>query len=246
MSINIKDLTKTYKNAESTLVFRKLNLEISKNEFLCIFGISGSGKSTLLNILSNLTDYDSGEIKFKYDNPKIGYVFQQDRLLPWLTVGKNLSLVLNHSNYSQQQKYKLIKEHLELVKLNRHLNKYPGQLSGGERQRVSIARALIWQPQILLLDEPFSHLDEIAASKLRQEIKILHSKIAMTTVFVTHNPLEAIYLADRIVILSKKKKGVANTIKVPHTNGKDNKLYETFIYESKTQKILKSLIKHLN
>lgn len=244
MSIYIKNLTKTYINAESTNVFKRLNLEIAKNEFLCIFGASGCGKTTLLNILSNLTDYDSGEIKFETSNPRIGYVFQQDRLLPWLTIEKNLSLVLQN-NYSEKQKSKLIKGHLKSVKLNNYVNKYPNQLSGGERQRVSLARALLWKPEVLLLDEPFSHLDELTATKLRQEVKFLHSKSKMTTLYVTHNPLEAIFLADRIVILSKKNKGIVNTIEVP-IHGDHKKLYEAFIYKPYTKKILKSLLSYLD
>lgn len=215
MFIKINNLTKNFisENKKNTQVFKNLSLNIKKNEFMCIFGHSGSGKTTLLNIISGLLEYEKGEIIISSLKPKIGYVFQEHRLFPWLTVSKNLLIVLsNTKNLSKKQKFNLVYKYLSLVGLKKRFNSYPDQLSGGEKQRVALARSLIIKPNILLMDEPFSHLDELTAENLRKDIINIHKKFPMTVIFVTHNPREAIFMANKIVILSKKALGVSKII----------------------------------
>ena len=186
MRVNI---TKAYGEKR---VFENLELQFAENEITCILGASGVGKTTLLRILSGLTDY-TGEIE---NLPKkVGYVFQEPRLLPHLTVEQNLLYVGG--------RYALIEELLQKTEMTSHKDKYPKQLSGGEKQRVAFARAFVCEPDLLLMDEPFSSLD--TALKIRQMQAFVHlwEEKKPTTVFVTHDIEEAWALGHRIVLLRK-------------------------------------------
>lgn len=244
VQINADEISKSF-NGELT-IFRKFSLRIRSNECVCFFGPSGCGKTTFLNLLAGLIQPDSGSITFKNDKneiivPTAGYVFQQPRLLPWLTIKKNITIVLGGINSKNSSI--LVKRMLKLVKLPIDGKRYPDEMSGGELQRVALARALIVKPHVLFLDEPFSHLDEVTAAQLRWDLLKVFQKIKITTVFTTHNPLEAIYLADRVVVLSEKKPTVIKRIIDTHMTGRERKdLYRRFIFEKSVKRIMHKLL----
>jgi len=245
VQIEINNLTKSF--GRRFTIFNNFSLTIKANDRVCLFGPSGCGKTTFLNLLAGLSRPDSGDILFTTNpsnliEPRVGYVFQEPRLLPWWTIEKNLSVVLD--NIDPKDSLSSVRRILKLVRLRDHKKKYPNEISGGEQQRVAIARALIIKPHILFLDEPFSHLDEFAAAQLRFDLLKLLEKVKATTVFTTHNPLEAIYLANRIVVLSEKKptsiKRVINT-RFAQQDKKD--LYREFIFEKPIRRIMHELLK---
>lgn len=172
------------------------------NQFTCLFGPSGIGKSTVLNLLSGLLKPDSGEVHVP--DTTIGYVFQDARLLPWCTVKENMEIGLYAANIPKAQRGKMVSSMIERLGLTGFADYYPTQLSGGMRQRVSLGRAFVVDPQLLLLDEPFSGLDEALKLEMRNLLTELISWHPCTTVFVTHDSLEAIYLADRVLLLTEK------------------------------------------
>jgi NitT/TauT family transport system ATP-binding protein len=205
-AIHIENLGKTFETAEGFEdVFSDINIEIEPGEFVCLLGKSGSGKSTMLNIISDVLEPTEGQVRFEYPNAReedvtLGHVFQDPRLLPWNTCVNNIEYVHeNNPDYTDE----IAKEALDLVSLSEHYDKYPTQLSGGQRQRVGIARALSTDPGVLLMDEPFSNLDEITAENLRDELMDLWSNLHKTVFFVTHDMTEAIQLSDRMLMLGQ-------------------------------------------
>ena len=198
----IEDLTKEFDTPQGReVVFEDLNVEIEPGSFVTLIGKSGSGKSTLLNIISDVLEPTSGSVTFESEDggpAEIGHVFQSSRLLPWDTCTRNIELVHeNNSDYTDE----LAHEYLDLVGLADHYDKYPTQLSGGQQQRVGIARALSIDPEILLMDEPFSSLDEITAEQLRGQLIDIWQELNKTVFFVTHDINEAVQLSDRILML---------------------------------------------
>jgi NitT/TauT family transport system ATP-binding protein len=170
--------------------------------FVSVIGPSGCGKSTLLNILAGIETPSSGSVEMLRDGKaaRVGYVFQSPRLLPWLSVIDNLIFV--HADQSSEEKERCA-QFLEMVGLGGVQKSYPGQLSGGMQQRVGIARAFAIEPDILLMDEPFSHLDAITGEALRVELHSIWEKTQKTVIFVTHDVAEAVDLSNRVVILGK-------------------------------------------
>jgi len=202
-SIHVESLTKEFDTQQGhELVFEDVNFDIEPGTFVTLIGKSGSGKSTILNIISDVLEPTSGEVRFETEDGTgevtLGHVFQSPRLLPWNTALENIEYVHeDNPEYSDD----LGKRYLDLVGLADHYDKYPGQLSGGQRQRVGIARALSIDPEILLMDEPFSALDEITAESLRTELMDIWQQLGKTIFFVTHDISEAIELSDRILML---------------------------------------------
>lgn len=190
-----------------------IDLEVASGEFVCIIGPSGCGKTTLLNIMSGLDKEHGGKVR--YDNPSAvtSYMFQESRLLPWLSVRDNLAFVLDGPAAANDA---LIDEWLERVGLSGNARDYPYQLSIGMQQRVAVARAMIVMPDFLFLDEPFSALDELTALRMRTEVLELCEELGATVVLVTHNPLEAAYLADRLVIMSGQPGGIVDIMDLTH------------------------------
>lgn len=201
-TIRVHDLTKIFDTESGEeVVFEAINFDIEPGSFVTMIGRSGSGKSTLLNIISGVLEPTSGRIEFgSADDGEVtlGHVFQSPRLLPWDTCLENIEYVHeNNSDYTDE----LAKEYMDLVGLSEHYHKYPSQLSGGQRQRVGITRALSIDPEILLMDEPFSNLDEITAEELRNELIEIWQDLNKTVFFITHDITEAIQLSDRILML---------------------------------------------
>lgn len=218
--LSVKSVGVTYGDREA---IRNHTFDIRKGEFIAIVGPSGCGKSTMLNVLSGLlpptVGYVSVEDKKLYgpehQDPRLGYVFQAHRLLPWRTVKQNLELVLASTSIPKERWDADIDQMLDILQIKPFKNAWPMKMSGGQRQRVSIARALLVQPSFILMDEPLATLDEVTARTLRQELTTIWERTGQTIIFVTHSLREAVYLADRILILSRGPSSVFLDYKVP-------------------------------
>ena len=206
--IDVSNVTISFEEENQThVILDDVSLNIEKGEFICLLGPSGCGKSTLLNAMAGFLKPTSGEIKIEnqiVQKPSMKYVtiFQNYGLLPWRTVQKNVELGLETKNYSKEKKANIASHYLKMVGLEHAAKKRPAQLSGGMQQRVAIARALAVEPDILFMDEPFGALDAITRMKLQTDILEIAQDTKKTVVFVTHDIEEAIFLADRIVIMS--------------------------------------------
>jgi ABC-type Fe3+/spermidine/putrescine transport system ATPase subunit len=208
MSIILKNI---YKTIGKKTILNNLYLEVKQGEFHVVLGPSGEGKSTLLSIIAGLIKPDKGKIfindQLINDLPpqkrNVGFVFQDYALFPHLTVYENVTYGLRTKKESRRNIAETARQYLELVQLQEHQNKYPSELSGGQKQRVALARALATQPQVLLLDEPLSHLDACQRERLKSELKHIQQKTGITTIYVTHDQAEAMYLADKISVLHK-------------------------------------------
>ncbi|MBX4909485.1 MULTISPECIES: ABC transporter ATP-binding protein [Rhizobium] len=209
--VTIRRLSKSYKlNGKSLQVLKDINLHIRSGESLAIVGASGSGKTTLLRVLAGLEDSDTGEVlvdgkAIRGVGAERAVIFQEPRLLPWLDVLDNVAFGLETRGLTRQQARERARRYVKLVGLQQFEAAYPRQLSGGMAQRVGIARALVVQPEILLLDEPLGALDAMTKIGMQQELARIWRDEDVTTILVTHDLEEAIYLADRILILPREK-----------------------------------------
>jgi len=213
IELDIAITDKCYVNSE-TVVLKNIEFNVKPGEFVAIIGPSGSGKTTLLNMLSGLEDSTGQKILCNAQplndgkEYKLGYVFQQPRLMPWLTVFENLQLVLTNAQTQH------IETLLTQVGLQGKGHYYPKQLSGGMQRRVAIARAFAVNPELILLDEPFNSLDAPTAAKLRLLLVNLCKSCGSSVVFVTHDLSEAIYLADRIIFMSNPPSSIIHQVNV--------------------------------
>lgn len=225
--LRLKNIGKKFQNQHTSLeVLKDINLTVHPGEFVSILGTSGCGKSTLLRLLVGLdTDY-SGEISLggkPVTGPdlKRGIVFQEHRLLPWLTVFDNIAIALKNAAISTAEKKDLVQQHIELVGLKGFEQAWPHQLSGGMSQRVAIARALVNRPEVLLLDEPFGALDAMTRAYLQQELQAIWRKENITMILVTHDVEEAVFLADRIVIMEPNPGRIKRILVGPGAHPRD-------------------------
>ncbi|HEC56976.1 MAG TPA: ABC transporter ATP-binding protein [Candidatus Syntrophoarchaeum butanivorans] len=206
----LRGVTKVFSSEEEEIkALEDITLEVKPNEFLCIIGPSGCGKTTLLRLIAGLDQPSSGEIildgkKVRSTSPDRGMVFQEFSLFPWRTVLKNVTFGLEIKGYDKQEREKIAKEFIELVGLKGFENRYPYELSGGMKQRVAIARALAPNPAVLLMDEPFGSVDAQTRNILQEELLEIWERTKKTILFVTHSVDEAVYLADRIVVMSAR------------------------------------------
>jgi NitT/TauT family transport system ATP-binding protein len=200
-------------------IFSDVSFSIKRGEFVCLLGPSGCGKSTSLRLMGDLIKSDGGTIKVEGKDPSqswqhLAFVFQSPRLLPWRTALENVMLGMELRGIDKSQWRERATQQLELVGLSRDGNKYPRMMSGGEKQRVSLARALAVNPDIVVMDEPFSALDPNTRERMRAEIIDIWRKTGKTIVFVTHDVDEALMLADRILLFSNKPTRVLSAIDV--------------------------------
>ncbi|MNZ69015.1 Bicarbonate transport ATP-binding protein CmpD [compost metagenome] len=208
--IELQNVSMRYSaDQSSTLALQDVSLNITKGEFISLLGPSGCGKTTLLRIIADLLQPSEGTVKVTGGSAKearlsqkYGIVFQNPVLYDWRKVRDNITLPLELMKVSKQARIHKAEELLELVGLTEFADKYPWQLSGGMQQRVAIARALAMEPEILLMDEPFSALDEFSRERLNEELLAIWSKIRSTVVFVTHSIPESVFLSDRVFVLS--------------------------------------------
>lgn len=219
-AIVARGVTKVYttRDGSERVALNGIDLEVTDGEFMCLLGPSGCGKTTLLNVLSGLDAADAGTITIEASaaapaqaSPVLSYMFQEARLLPWLTVSENLAFVLDGPARRNDD---LIRHWLAKVGLSGRERDYPRHLSIGQQQRVAVARALCIRPDVLFMDEPFSSLDELTATMMRGELLDLWTESGATVLFVTHNPVEAAFLADRIVVMAGEPGRIVETTDV--------------------------------
>ncbi|WP_019152528.1 ABC transporter ATP-binding protein [Robertmurraya massiliosenegalensis] len=221
--IELEHVSMRYQTDKSeVLALDNVTVDIRKGEFVSLLGPSGCGKTTLLRIMADLIQPTSGEIKVAGGTAKearlaqkYGIVFQSPVLYDWRKIKNNVSLPLEMMGVDKNERDKRVANLLELVGLSDFKEKYPWQLSGGMQQRVAIARALAIEPEILLMDEPFSALDEFSRERLNEELLSIWSKVKNTVVFVTHSIPEAIFLSDRVFVLSPHPGRLSTVVEIP-------------------------------
>ena len=217
-TLSIQNVNKSFTvDGQKVDVLKDINLEVQEGEFIAIVGHSGCGKSTLLKIIAGIEKNDTGLVTVdgkEVNGPGMdrGMIFQEHRLFPWMSIEKNVQLGLK--GLSKEEKTKLSNQYLELVKLSEFKKAYPSQLSGGMSQRAAIARSLVSQPEVLLLDEPFGALDALTKIELQEELLKIRERFHNTMLMVTHDIEEAVYLADRIVVMSARPGRIKDVIKV--------------------------------
>ena len=199
-----------------TVALASLDLDIRDGEFLSLLGPSGCGKSTALRIVAGLSEPTSGTVTWRDPDARkgIGFVFQEPTLMPWASVFNNVFLPLKLAGESRAAVRARVSETLSRVGLAEFAGAYPRELSGGMRMRVSIARALVTAPRILLMDEPFAALDEITRFKLNDDLVALWRELKMTVVFVTHSVFESVYLSNRIVVMTSRPGRVSSELSI--------------------------------
>lgn len=212
-ALSVKNVSKWFDTSEPNglTVLKDISFDVPRGSVMALVGTSGCGKSTLLNIVSGLIQADRGSVTYSglsvtdhKDWSKITYMFQEDRLLPWRTALDNVAFGLEAGSASKAERLEKAAEMLDLVGLQPFAKSYPHQLSGGMRSRVALARSLVSDPEVLLMDEPFSKLDPSIRTQMHEEILRIHQLKNLTVVFVTHDVEEAIILADKVVVLSPR------------------------------------------
>jgi sulfonate transport system ATP-binding protein len=208
--IRIVHVSKEYEsNGKKLKAVDDVSLEIKDSEFICIVGPSGCGKSTLLRMIAGLEPASSGDIfmgskKITSPSPEVGFVFQEYTLFPWRTVAKNVEFGLEIRKMPTEEKKKAADRYIDMVGLEKFRDSYPHQLSGGMRQRTAIARTLAVNPEILLMDEPFGALDAQTRNILQEQLLDIWNKEKKKVLFVTHNVDEAVFLSDRVIVMTAR------------------------------------------
>ena len=224
--VDIRGVSKQFKGG--TVALEDIDLEIEQGEFVSLIGPSGCGKSTLLRIIGDLIEPSTGTVTVNGKTARqarqdhdYGIVFQDAVLYDWRTVAKNISLPLEMAKWDRAKRQARVGEMLELVELTGFEDRYPWQLSGGMQQRVSIARALAYNPAVLLMDEPFAALDALTRDEMQRLLAEVWRETRKTVIYVTHNVAEALYLADRVIVMSPHPGTVKAEIKIPLPRPRD-------------------------
>ena len=209
--LEIGNLSKSFDKEDGSRleVLADVSFGVADKEFVCILGSSGCGKTTLLRLIAGLDTPESGTIlldgeEIRGTNPKVGMVFQEYSLFPWRTVIDNIAFGLEMRGMAKTERYRIAGQFLDLVNLSPFRDSFPAELSGGMRQRVAVARALALDPVLLLMDEPFGALDAQTRNRLQTELLGIWEKTKKTVIFITHSVDEAVYLADRIIVLTPR------------------------------------------
>lgn len=203
--LEINNISKTFNTLNGEInAIKNISFDVNNQDFIAIVGSSGCGKSTLLNIISGLLEKTNGTIKFYKENPVIGYMLQEDALLPYLNILDNATLGLSLKKIKTKENIDYTKKLLETYGLRDFIYKYPKELSGGMKQRVALIRTLAIKPDILLLDEPFSALDYQSRLSVSEDVYNIIKKEKKTVIMITHDIAEAISLSDKIIVLSKR------------------------------------------
>jgi NitT/TauT family transport system ATP-binding protein len=221
--LSVRNLGKDYAigRVEPKVAVQDVSFDVSRGEFVCVVGPSGAGKTTLLRCLAGLTPPSRGEVLFDGEplrgaSEQVGVVFQDysRSLFPWMSVARNIALPLKVRGLAKAARRQVVEEVLSLVGLPGVEERYPWQLSGGMQQRVAIARSLAYKPELLFMDEPYASVDAQARAELEDVIQDIHQRLGVTVFFVTHDIDEAVYLADRVVVLSGSPAVVRETVDV--------------------------------
>jgi NitT/TauT family transport system ATP-binding protein len=219
--LEVEKITKHYHHDGSRVhALDDITFDVHHKEFVCIIGPSGCGKSTLLKIIAGLDKPTYGEVRLLGEpvlkpHPKVGMVFQSFGLYPWRTVSQNIEFGLETQGVPKEERRRVSDELVDLIGLRGHENSYPRALSGGMKQRVGIARALAVNPEVVLMDEAFSAVDEFTAQVLRSEVAELWEETGKTFILVTHNLTEAVEMADRVIVLSARPAKLKDAFHVP-------------------------------
>lgn len=214
VKVQVRDLTKKFGNL---LVLNHMDFDVEEGDLLCVVGPTGCGKTTFLNSLTKIYDITEGQILLdgREVDPKVNnmaYIFQGNSTMPWLTVEKNVSFGLDIKKVPSARKKELVDKYLDIVGLTEYRNYYPNQLSSSMLQRVGIARAFATEPELLLMDEPYGQLDIELRFKLEDELVKLWQMTKTTVIFITHNIEEAVYLGNKIMVLTNKPTTVKTTL----------------------------------
>lgn len=231
--ITLRQVSKVYTNG--TVALQDMNMTIQEGEFVSLVGPSGCGKSTVLRLIAGLGNMTTGSIEWGQtltENHKLAFVFQEPALMPWATVMDNVRLPLKLASEPKHKADQDVLESLQLVGLRGFERSFPRELSGGMRMRVSIARALVTKPQVLLMDEPFGALDEITRSKLNSDVLELWQEKRWTVVFVTHNIYEAVYLSNRVVVMAARPGRVVADIPIDAPYPRSEEFRTSMVYNT--------------
>jgi NitT/TauT family transport system ATP-binding protein len=219
--VSLRNVGKTFESG--TVALNGLDLEVRDGEFVSLLGPSGCGKSTALRIVAGLSAPSVGAIEWPAGSGQIGFVFQEPTLMPWADVAANVRLPLRLAYADEAQSRAAVHRTLERVGLAEFAQSYPRQLSGGMKMRASIARALVTEPQLLLMDEPFAALDEITRFKLNNDLLTLWQELRRTVIFVTHSVFESVFLSQRIVVMTPRPGRVFADIAIPAPYPRDER-----------------------
>ena len=229
-AIAVRGVSKWFRSADGSEMqaLDDINLTIAAHSIVAILGASGCGKSTLLNIISGLVTPERGEVRIngitsrKFDDWRsVSYMFQEDRLLPWRTTQRNVEFALESGDMPRAERARRAREALQLVGLEAFADAFPYQLSGGMRSRVALARSLVQEPCILLMDEPFSRLDALTRAQMHEELLRIQQLKKMTIVFVTHDVEEAVVLADTVVVMAPRPGRIRSSVEITLARPRD-------------------------
>ena len=245
--VSLRAISKTFSNG--TLALQGMSLDVGRGEFVSLLGPSGCGKSTALRIIAGLGEPTSGTVEWPLaeadaagtGRPEIGFVFQEPTLMPWATVAHNVWLPLRLKGVSQRAANDRVMDALGMVGLAAFAGSYPRELSGGMKMRVSIARALITRPHVLLMDEPFAALDEITRFKLNNDLLQLWQRFGWTVIFVTHSVFESVYLSERIVVMAARPGRVFRDMRVDAPYPRDDAYRTSAVYNENCRRTSEAL-----
>ena len=217
LAVSLREVTKVYDNG--VMALGPLDLDIRKGEFISLLGPSGCGKSTALRIMAGLAAPSAGRVQVAHHDgalpgQSIGFVFQEPTLMPWTSVRENVRLPLKLARVPAAESGQRVMEALTQVGLAEFADSFPRELSGGMKMRVSLARALVTDPDILLMDEPFAALDEITRFRLNNDLLALWRNLKKTVVFVTHSVFESVYLSERVIVMTQRPGRISAEIKI--------------------------------
>jgi NitT/TauT family transport system ATP-binding protein len=228
MTLIINDVSRifTSEDGEKIAALFHISLTVNDDEFICILGPSGCGKTTVLRIIAGLESASAGSVTVDgmpvtHPNPKMAMIFQEYSLYPWRTVEENVALGLELKGMKKPDRMAAVEKYLDLVGLSGFERNYPFELSGGMRQRVAVARALAIEPSILLMDEPFGALDAQTRNRMQHELLRIWEKTKKTILFVTHSVDEAVFLADRVVVLTRRPGRIREIVTIPDVRPRD-------------------------
>jgi NitT/TauT family transport system ATP-binding protein len=226
-----------------TVALDGFNLAVADGEFVSLLGPSGCGKSTALRIIAGLSTPSAGAVERPAGSGKLGFVFQEPTLMPWADVAANVRLPLKLALDDEEQSRTAVTQALERVGLADAAQNYPRELSGGMKMRASIARALVTEPQLLLMDEPFAALDEITRFKLNNDLLVLWQALRRTVIFVTHSVFESVYLSQRIVVMTPRPGRVFADIAIPAPYPRDEAFRTSADYAGHCRQVAEALSK---
>ena len=239
--VSLRNVRKTF--ASSTVALDGFDLAVHAGEFVSLLGPSGCGKSTALRIVAGLSEVSAGKVEWPagHEAGQIGYVFQDPTLMPWASVAANVRLPLKLTHADADDSLAPVRQALARVGLSEFSDAFPRELSGGMKMRASIARALVTEPQLLLMDEPFAALDEITRFKLNNDLLMLWQALRRTVIFVTHSVFESVYLSQRIVVMTSRPGRVFTEIAIPAPYPRDERFRTSADYAGYCRKVSEAL-----